>query len=298
MNKVLIYFLILLSAVYMVSCDLGKNEDPNPEPQIGKCGEVTPYIVMQEKSSVNLELGGYIWAQELENVYRIEVSSLQPIFGFKNGHTASFDVSGLNTGTHSNDEGEDVSMWEIPFTVNRAGIDYDIKVRYICVDNDNPMGSVGYSKDLHYNPGDLCDASDTDQFNHFIYQFPLLNDVEYTDNDPVTMRSFNIRFQTHTPWINGVEGFFDFFNDTEAYYELVNINGGKLTADMQLDWFYDLIYEDGNHVYDKSFLEEQIKLDDLIEGLSEEDIADLRSINFIIKACGKTMYEVTLPLAL
>ncbi len=43
-------------------------------------------------------------------------------------------------------------------TVNQAGIDYSIKVSYICFDDDNPKGSVGYSKYLHYNPGDLYDV--------------------------------------------------------------------------------------------------------------------------------------------
>ncbi len=257
---------------------------------------------MQERSSNDLELGGYIWAQALENVRRIEVSSIKPIFGFKNGHKASFDVSGLNTGTHSNDDGEDVSVWELPFTVNQAGIDYSIKVSYICVDDDNPMGSVGYSIDLSYNPGDICDAVETDQFNHFIYQFPLLNNVKYDIYDPVTMREFNIRIQTHTPYINGVEGFFVWDNyqsiDDGAYYELVDKNGGKLTEEMDLEWDWEQIIVDGNHIGDNSYLEDDIKLDDLLEGLSEDDIANLGSINFIIKTCGKTMYEVTLPLDL
>lgn len=276
----------------MVSCDGTKSEDPGPS--VGTCGEVTPYIVMQEKSSSDLELAGYIWAQVLENVDHIEVFSIQPIFGFKNGHRASFDVSGLNIGTHTNDNGESIAVWEVPFTVNRAGVDYDIKVSYICGNENNPSGT---SKDLFYQPGDLCDAP---LLGEFFYQFPLLDNTEYTYDDPVSMRTFTIRFQTHTPFINGVEGFFDFHDQRidEAYYELVDKNGGKLRDEMHLDWFYDLVYENGTHTHDKSFLEEQIKLDGLLEGLSVEDIDDLMSINFIIKGCGETMYTVTLPLDL
>ena len=295
MNKILVNFLLLLSTIYMVSCDGNKNGDPGTP--IKNCGEVTPYIVMQEKTSNNLELAGFIWAQALENVYRIEVSSLKPIFGYKNGHTASFDVSGLNMGTHSNDDGESISVWEIPFTVNQAGIDYDIKVGYICGNENDPPGA---SANLSYNPGDLCDAADTDQFNHLIYQFPLINNIEYNYDDPVSMRTFTIRFQTHTPYINGVEGFFTFHSQEvdEAYYELVDINGGKLTDEMHLDWYYEQVFEDGKHIRDKSYLEEEIELDKLLEDLTEEEIGDLGSINFIIKACGETMYTVTLPLSL
>lgn len=293
MYKTLFNLLILQIFIIIVSCDGSKTEITDPTSEFGRCGEVTPTVAIQEKGD-GLELTGFIYAQVLEGVHHIELSSEQAIFGSLNGDSLVYNVSSAN---HEGTMDNGLAAWILPFVVNQTSADYVITVKYYCNPSDDEVGvpggdaegdpelSVGYSIEFDYNPGHLCDTGGE---NLFISEAgTLINDIANVGS--ISSRIFNIKWQTRPPSSDN-EGFLFLFPIEEiesAYLEMTDISGeNTLSKQFNVNWYTKPWIEEGVHYGDFSYLSANINITDMVSGLEEEELAKYRSIKFVIKYCG------------
>jgi len=269
-----------------VSCI--KEGDQAPNTGSNDCDD-THYVALQEKGD-GLQLVEYIHAQKIDNVSHIEVSSLQPIFGFLEGTTMTYHVTGWDTGTV-----DDVEVWTLPVVVSQTSMDYEIIVQYFCNTEDGEIAE-GYATSLYYNPGSLCEPGGVGNGGEFIVYDPIINDVPPTPNDTIRSKAFNIKFQTRPPSSDN-EGFLFLFPIEEiesAYLEMDN-GEDKLTTNINLSWFTSEWIVDEVYHGDLSYLSADISLTQVTAGLSPEELEKYYSIKFVIKRCGGKEFSTIIP---
>jgi len=294
---------LLLLSVFLISltaCDGDKNELPDPTSEFKRCDEITPMVSIQEKNGDDLDLHGYIWAQALQGVHHIELTSSDPIFGRLEGHTIEF------TPTIENLDGnvEGVGAWSLPFSVNETNKNYTIEITYYCRPSDEEEGNgvpggdeggvtdepiEGFSASFIFNPGDICDPGGEGLF--ISDAGTLVNGVPADPTtDQISGQVFNIKWQTRPP-TSVTEGFLFLYPLEEAietaYVEMTDKFGeNTLTENFNIGWYTEPWLVDDEYLGDLSYLSANINVTDLFLGMNEDELSNYPSIKFVIKHCG------------
>ncbi len=304
MHKLLFNVLTVLTVINLISCDIGKSDTPEPSSGFEHCANVTPYISLQEKGS-DLDLNGFIWAQALNGVDSIVVSSISPLNGKVEGTSLLWMVSTGNIdGTH-----DDKPVWRLPFSVNETNIDYNISVTYYCkLEDEEPGGgSVGgyesgdvtiieYGAEFNYYPGNFCDPGG--ESLSIWEEGTLIND---TNLDTITSQVFNIKWQTRPPnyQTEGLLFLFPIEEIESAYIEMKDKYGvNTLTKPFNLNWFTKQWIEDEVYIGDLSYLSANINISDLLSGMEPEELDNYSHITFVIKYCGGKEFSDSIYLKL
>jgi len=302
--------LMLLSVILIsvTACDGDKNDLPDPTSEFKKCDEITPMVTIQETYEGQLELNGFIWAQALQNVHHIELTTSGPSFGRLEGHTIEFTP---NTGNiDGNVEG--VGAWSLPFNVNETNKNYTIEVTYYCTPSDEdqegngvPGGDEGgssnepfegFSTSFDFNPGNICDPGGESLF--ITESGTLVNGIPAEPvSDQISGQVFNIKWQIRPP-SSVTEGFLFLYPLEEAietaYLEMPGQSGENiLTKTFNIEWYTEPWDIDDVYLGDLSYLSANINVTDLFAGMDEEEIGHYGSIKFVIKHCGGQEFSNT-----
>ncbi len=286
MNKLKLILLLLIIGI-TTSCI--KETDQAPDQGSKDCDE-PGYVSLQEKGD-GLHLSGFIHAEVLENVSHIELSSTQPIFGFLEGTTMSYQVSGWADQITTVD---DIEVWTLPFVVSQTSTNYEIIVTYYCSTDEGIV--KGDTTKILYNPGSLCEPGGLAAGHEFFMPDPIINDVPPTLNDTIRSKAFNIKFQTEPPWSDNAGMLFLFpMEEIESAYLEMDDGENKLTASFNVDWYTKEWIVEEVYYGDYSYLNADISLTQITAGLSPEELAKYSFIRFVIKRCGGKEYSKLIP---
>lgn len=289
MTKLRFILLLLLTGIFS-SCIKDPVTDQAPDTGSKDCFEPR-YVAVQEKGD-GLQLNGFIHAEVLDNVSHIELTSTQPIFGFLEGTTMSYQVSGwIDQITYV----DDMEVWTLPFVVSQTSTDYEIIVTYYCSTDEGIV--EGDTSKINYNPGSLCEPGGIAAGHEFFMPDPIINDVPPTLNDTIRSKAFNIKFQTEPPWSDNAGPLFLFpIEEIETAFLEMDDGENKLSRTFNVDWVTKEWVEEGVLYGDYSYLNADISLTQLTAGLSAEELAKYSYIKFTIVRCGGGEYTKMIPL--
>ncbi len=292
-TKYLSFIAMLPILLLATSCEPETVEE-DPISKYRKCAETSNPILITKRGGLDgdpnfLHYFGDIYAEVLEGVDHIEVSTSQPAFGYLEGHTESYDVKSF-TDEQKYFKG-DTTFWKLPFVVNHTNTDYTFSVKYYCANEENPEEpKAKEANQVGYSPGDLCDDGGVFEGHEFITDILVNNAIN--PNPKITSDTFNVKFKTRIPeGGSGVELFmFPLDKITSSNIELLAKDGTKYTRPITLKWVTEEWKDNDTHLGEKSYLSTStINLRDLF---TKSQIEDSGSIAFKIKRCGKEYYKI------